>query len=305
MKNTIEWARKPIVAFTAFAALGAPALGACTGESKPPIPLCGIAISNIEQPPQVDRITVTRNPDGSFGPPVSAELLDRVKAATVKIQYMRQVGFKQVEARNGSGVIVNGRIITAAHVISGLDPSKIVVTRVDGTEIPLSKNSYDHCFEFVTDGRRTEPLDTHEHSSLDAAILTPADATEGLTLGSSERGWGIYGGYGGGAAEFGLGLQIITGSNKDFPTGQIITGLNGAPTQVGDSGGPLVSLDGECTGIVTGYYMTPIDHQTLHNNYGVTIEPGQYQLSSVVVADDLRAMMAQLDARKGASPPPR
>jgi S1-C subfamily serine protease len=193
---------------------------------------------------------------GNSAPPVVTDLVAvgdrfelvarRVLPAVVSVE-ARKMGGKRATEDAGSGVIVRwpGRsdylVLTNNHVVTGADPSSIIVT--------------------LSDGRLLRPKQVWADTPSDVAVLSLEGASDLPTaeLGDSDRmrvgQWVLAMG-----SPFGLNQSVTHGIISARGRGQISLGdkirikdflQTDASINPGSSGGPLVNLNGEVVGINT------------------------------------------------------
>jgi hypothetical protein len=203
-------------------------------------------VDNIKAKPDKN----TGNLTGTHAP--SATLVAKMHAATVKVEYNIAGTGMHID---GTGTIVDGEIITAAHVVNGKKLSAITIidstnniTAVDGGCYIYQRNGQKAPLNAGSLGPQTDIID-------DVAVLHPTEKLHnGLQFGNTPlRGQAVYfAGYPSpqqaNPEEFVPGVQAAY-RDESFSATAILGGKKTDIVKPGDSGGPLVNTDGEFAGV--------------------------------------------------------
>ncbi|HHH75829.1 MAG TPA: serine protease [Phycisphaerae bacterium] len=145
--------------------------------------------------------------------------------------------------RGGTGFLhKSGRIITAAHVISGCQPSDIIIVGVSGKPVHVTNILKD----VHKDLALLVPNETMHGSSL------KINSADKITIGSQVSTWGYPAGYHGRAPLLSSGYlsgldQVKSPAGNPIPRWVVNAAFNG-----GNSGGPLLEIEeGTVIGVVS------------------------------------------------------
>jgi S1-C subfamily serine protease len=193
-------------------------------------------------------------------PPVEPEIYALVRPSVVTI--MRQVGNDSETGRGiGSGVVVdlNGNILTAYHVVAGIDT--VSVQFFDGTSATAN----------VVQRQPERDLAIIQVRRLPDSV-SPATLSGGARQGDQVMAIGSPFGF-----EGSLSTGVVSALGRSFvieETGQVLQNMIqfDAAVNPGSSGGPLVDMSGRVIGIVSGIINPTTDRVFVGLGFAVPIE---------------------------------
>ena len=200
---------------------------------------------------QVDAVTPS--------PPLEPEIFSLVRPSVVSIT--REGGARNGNQGVGSGVIVdlNGSILTAYHVVAGVD--QVTVRFFDGTTATGTVAQRQPERDLAVVEVRRVP------TGVEAATLSGGvrQGDSVLAIGSP---FGLEGSVSSG---------VVSGIGRRFTveeTGQVLENMIqfDAAVNPGNSGGPLVDLNGRVVGIVTGLINPSAERVFIGIGFAVPIE---------------------------------